>query len=185
MTAIDPRRFAAVEARHEIENLIARYCMACDDRDIPALVGLYTDDGYFGADSGGGAQGRAAIEATYRQRLGLMGPTYHWTHDRLIELDPDDMNKATGVALAHCEISVDGVGYVAGMRYYDRYRREAGVWKFARRGFRFLYFVPASEAATALTQPNRVWRYGVWQAADIPEPLETWKAFHAQASRAV
>jgi len=165
---------AAAVVRHEIENLIARYCMACDDRDIVTLMSLFTEDAYFGADKGGDATGHKAVYEQYRLRLGAMGPTYHWTHDRLIEPDPSDVNKATGVILGHCEVSIAGVGYVGALRYYDQYRRVNGEWKFARRGIKFLYFTQADQMASALTKPDRVWRYDKVEQADIPEQMPTW-----------
>lgn len=174
---IDPRRFAVLELRHEVENLVARYGMACDDRDIKAIVNMYTDDAYFGRVDGSGATGRQAIFDYYRQAMNAQGITYHWSHDRLVELDPDDMNKGRGIVFAHCEIGLGDTACLAGMRYNDRYRRENGAWKFAERRYQFLYFVPASQFEKKLTDRHRVFRGGQWQEADIPEALDSWKTW--------
>jgi hypothetical protein len=176
----DDDLYIRLSARHEIENLITRYCIACDDRQIETLLSLFTADAYFGAlDGVRGKSGTAGLREHYTSTLGIMGPSYHWSHDRLIEVDSEDVNKATGIVLAHCETSNFGVSNVAAIRYNDQYRRVDGQWKFAWRGYQFLYFVPASRYAEALTMEKRVWRYGDWQYPDIPEPLESWQQFRA------
>lgn len=175
---MDEDLYIRLSARHDIENLITRYCIACDDRQLDTLLSLFTDDAYFGHNDGvRGKSGRQGLYEHYTSTLGIMGPSYHWSHDRLIEVDAEDVNQASGTVLAHCETSNFGVGYVCGIRYNDRYRRVDGVWKFARRGYQFLYFVPSSEYATALTRDQRLFRNNAWQDADIPEALESWQEF--------
>lgn len=163
-------------ARHEIENLITRYCIACDDRDISTLAGLFSEDAYFGASDGSrGATGRQAIFDYYRGRFEVMGPSYHWSHDRLIEMDTAD--SARGTILAHCEFAADGKVFVGALRYHDLYRREGGKWRFARRGYDSLYILPAENYATGLSDTKRVWAYGTWYEADLPEKLDSWNTW--------
>lgn len=162
-----------LSARHEISNLIARYCMSVDDRDLRGLIDLFTEDAYFGSSDGSrGAHSRAAIFDYFRGRFEVMGPSYHWSHDRLIE--PEGPDDATGLVLAHVEMGVSGQSYVGGLRYHDRYRREGGRWKIARRAYDSFYFVPPASYATALSSEKRVWAYGEWYDADIPEKLDSW-----------
>lgn len=176
--------YIRLSARHEIENLITRYCIACDDRRIDDLLALFTEDAYFGAQDGvHGKCGSDGVRDHFVGALAAMGPSYHWSHDRLIEVDPADATKATGTVLGHFESSANGVGYVAAIRYNDQYRRVDGQWKFARRGYQFLYFLPAQDYGKALTLEKRVWRYGAWQLPDLPEPLDSWKQFQAQIQR--
>ncbi|MDO7843182.1 nuclear transport factor 2 family protein [Sphingomonas immobilis] len=182
---LDEDLYIRLTARNDIENLIARYCIACDDRRIEELLAMFTEDAYFGhVDGVHGKSGRDGVREHYETSLGNMGPSYHWSHDRLIEVDPEDANKATGTILAHCETSNAGVAYVAAIRYNDRYRRVDGVWKFAWRGYQFLYFVPAEQYGQALGMEKRVWRYGAWQLPDLPEPLDSWKEFRAKIEKA-
>lgn len=181
----DDDLYIRLSARNDIENLITRYCIACDDRQLETLLSLFTDDAYFGhVDGVRGKSGRDGVRDHYVTSLGAMGPSYHWTHDRLIEVDPADANQASGTVLAHCETSNGDTGYVAAIRYNDRYRRVDGQWKFAWRGYQFLYFVPSTQYDTALTQEKRVWRYGAWQDADVPEQLGSWKEFRAMIEAA-
>lgn len=162
-----------VLARHDIENLITRYCMACDDRDIATLVGLFTEDAYFGAfDRSRGATGRRAIHDYYRGRFEVMGPSYHWSHDRLIQLDSAD--SARGTILAHCEFAAEGRTFVGALRYHDRYLRQDGQWRFQQRGYESFYIMPAEDYATGLGRSQRVWAYGTWYDADLPEKQPGW-----------
>lgn len=181
----DDELYIRLSARHDIENLITRYCIACDDRQIETLLSLFTDDAYFGAlDGVRGKSGTEGLREHYMSTLGIMGPSYHWSHDRLIEVDANDVNSATGTVLAHCETSNTSGAYVAAIRYNDKYRRVDEQWKFAWRGYQFLYFVPADQYAQALTMDKRVWRYGDWQLPDVPEPLDSWKEFRALIEKA-
>lgn len=176
--------YVRLSARNDIENLITRYCIACDDRQLETLLSLFTEDAYFGAMDGvRGKSGPDGLREHYTSTLGVMGPSYHWSHDRLIEVDPEDVNKATGTVLAHCETSNAAGTYIAAIRYNDKYRRVDGQWKFAWRGYQFLYFVNAEDYAGALLKEKRVWRYGDWQLADVPEPLDSWKEFRALVER--
>ena len=174
MSDISDRALLQVlSARHEISNLIARYCISIDDRDLRTLIGLFTDDAYFGSSDGSrGAHTKQSIFDYFRGRFEIMGPSYHWSHDRLIE--PLSADEAEGRILAHVEMSVNGQGYVGGLRYHDRYRREDGIWKIARRAYDSLYLVPTQSYGRALNSVKRVWAYGEWYEADIPEKLDTW-----------
>ena len=174
------RRLARVEARAAIENLIAGYCMACDDRDIVRLASLFTEDAFFGAkDRSNGAQGRRAIFDYYRGRFEVMGPSYHWTHDRLIEFDAARSDWARGTIQAHCEMSSNGAASVGALRYHDEYVCEQGTWRFAVRGYEFLYLAPADGYAQALTADKRVLFYGKWKAAELPETRPTWQSWRS------
>jgi hypothetical protein len=66
------------------------------------------------------------------------------------------------------------------MRYTDDYRRENGVWRFAQRVIRFLYYVPVTEYATVLNERKRLTLRGERVDADYPESLAAWQAFHTQ-----
>lgn len=171
-----PDTLAALSARHEISNLIARYGISCDDRDIVTLAGLFTEDAFFGsADETRGATGRRQIFDYFKGRFEVMGPSYHWSHDRLIEPLPD--GRAKGTILGHVEFSVDGQVYVGGLRYHDQYRHTEEGWKFARRAYASLYLLPAEKYATSFASDKRVWAYGNWYDADIPEKLDTWHSW--------
>ncbi|MBM6577806.1 nuclear transport factor 2 family protein [Microvirga sp. SRT01] len=169
------RRIARVEAQQEIRALVSTYCMACDDRDLNTLTGLFTPEGTFQSRNGAtDAHGRDAIRRHFSSRYAGMGVTNHWTHDHLITLEDD--NSATGIVFSHVESSLQGTGFLGATRYHDHYVRQDGQWRFGSRLLDFLYFAPAAEYPGILSEQLRMKAFGRNAAADYPEGLETWRA---------
>src|SRR5437762_2739530 len=98
------RRIDRLEARSEISELVSAYAVACDEHDMPRLVGLFTNDATFDSPSKlMVASGTAAIAAMFVEMFKTRGPAYHWTHDHFVRFDDADPNKATGLVLSHAE----------------------------------------------------------------------------------
>jgi ketosteroid isomerase-like protein len=174
-------RIDRLESRHAISELVTAYAVACDDHDMTRLTGLFTSDAVLDSPSGGMiARGRAAIEAMFIELFKVRGPTFHWTHDHSVSFDDGDPDRATGLVLSHAETCPGQVVSLAAMRYHDEYRRERGRWHFAKRLNSFLYYVPVTEFAGALTDRNRLSIRGQRLPADYPETLACWQEFHAR-----
>ena len=174
------RRIARLEAREQIRELVTDYSMAVDDRDIPTIARLFTVDAVFAhADGTMTVEGRDAIAEFYATRLGEMGPTFHYPHCHRIEFVDDD--NATGVVLAHAELAFGDSTHYTGLRYLDRYRCRDGVWRFADRQLKFLFFMPLADfVAGGLGHPNRK-RYPGQEPVptDLPEGQASWQSFAA------
>ena len=173
-------RLDRIESREAIEDLLLRYCMACDDRDIEGLVGCYAPGGYF-LSSGRRTEGHDAMARQFAARLADFGPTYHVIHGAIIEFDSRD--SARGTVLAHAEHMVERGIVVAAHRYLDTYTRVSGRWLLRSREARFYYVAPLDELPTLdPTAPRRRWPGAEPQAADLPESLATYQAFIARPS---
>ena len=148
-------RIAFLEAREEIRALVTDYSMAVDDRDVNTIGTLFTEDGIFGhADGSAVMNGRKEIVDFYNGRLGDMGPTYHFPHSHKITFINE--THAEGIVLAHAELSQEGQTYYTGLRYYDKYKSNNGVWCFQERLLKFLFFMPMEELVKdGLSQENR------------------------------
>lgn len=171
------RSIDGILGRERIRDLVHRYSMAVDDRDIDAIADCFTTDGCFEhADGTLRLEGRAAVLDYYNARLRFLGPSYHYPHSHLIELDGDT---ATGVVCAHAELGFpDGRTFWVALRYYDRYACDAGgTWRFSARRVSFLYYLPLSDLATALAEPLRKRASLPHRPADWPEGLATWQAY--------
>jgi ketosteroid isomerase-like protein len=174
-------RLDRLESREAIRELATTYAIACDEHDMPRLTALFTEDACFDAPNGAMvANGKAEIVSMFERTFKIRGPAYHWTHDVTIAFDEGDPNRATGLVLSHAETSPGGVVSIAAMRYEDEYRREEGVWRFAKRVIYFLYYVPAIDYANGLNQAHRVVMGEQRMAADYPEALPAWQAFIEQ-----
>ena len=174
-------RVARLEARHEIRELVARYCFTVDARDIEGIAACFTRDGAMRSlDGVMDARGRDAVVNQFHGRFEVLGPSNHFTHDHLIEFDADDPDRATGIVNSHAEVVRNGRALLASLRYHDEYRREDGSWRFHLRLLSFFYYLEPGEYAAVLRDPLRNRAYAEPRPADFPERLDTWQRYHRE-----
>ncbi len=175
-------RIAQLEAREEIRELVARYGMAVDDRDVSALADMFTSDAKFAlADGMVANQGRQAVIDFYTERMAAFGPTYHYPHSHVIEFDPDRPGFATGMVNAHAELALDGRTLMTALRYFDEYRVEDGRWRFVERKVAMIYYMDmASLVDGGLSESDRKRYFGTVGPSELPESLDTWQEFFAE-----
>ena len=128
------------------------------------------------------AQGHAAIQELCRGRFRVLGPSNHFTHDRIVRFDADGPALVRGPVTSHAEMNRMGRAMVAAIRYSDVYRRLAGAWRFAMRELSFMRYVDALDYADALGPglTKRMRAYGEAGEADWPERLDIWRRFHGR-----
>jgi SnoaL-like protein len=133
-------RLRRLEDLDQIRRLFVEYKIVLDRQDFAAYADLFAEDGEFVAGPGV-AKGRAAIREMVEAMPGsgllarAPGDDYHVIVNPLIELDPDDPDRA------HAELTwlyvVKGPGggpKLAKLGHYnDTLIREAGRWRFLRR----------------------------------------------------
>lgn len=171
------RRLREIRDRIELQELIVKYALYIDSRDFDALASLWAENAVFDSVAGR-TVGRSGIIEYYRNRMRTWGMTFHVPHGQVLErLEGDE---AEGYVLAHAEVVIDGVALFSGLRYYDRYRREDGAWRFQERIVQQMYALPVDQLASGMPTINRKrWPGTTPQPADIPEPLETWQRYHS------
>ena len=139
-------RVRHLEDRVAIGELIARYCLVMDNRDVDAIESLFTPDArVWSADGVMDAQGRQAVVEMFMGRFTVPGPSNLFTHDRIVEFDHMDPDRATGLVLAHVGMQRNGQQILAAIRYQDVYQRCEGRWRFRERGLSFASNVPTSQ----------------------------------------
>lgn len=122
------RRLDRIEARDEIRQLVSKYALAVDMRDMDALAGLFVPDVRVGAGKSGREALRAWLDDTMRRQF---DGTSHHIGTTIIEiLGSDD---AVGIVYSKNEHETGAEWVLMQMMYYDRYRRVDGRWLFARR----------------------------------------------------
>ena len=168
-------RIRRLEDRTQLQELVAVYGQRIDDRDIEGIAELYTADATFDSTDGP-ITGREPVMDYYRRQLDRYGMTYHYPHSHTIEFTGPDT--ATGVVSAHAELAILPTPFVVALRYVDEYRREDGRWKFLSRRALQLYAAPLADLPDVLaTTQRRRWPGTEPTEADIPEGLDTWKAY--------
>ena len=180
---IDFASLDRLEARALLQDLVTRYCMAVDDRDLETIVGLFVPDGSFGHHGTEPAVGHQAIRAHYRRQLSAIPYSVHVADSQLItDLGPDH---AAGVVNAHAEMGrLARPPLRAAMRYVDRYRLSEGSWRFESRRLHFWYFAPADKLDAGFSTGQRIQWPGAPRPADLPDRLATFAAFEAEVARA-
>lgn len=173
-------RVRRLETHAELEELVTRYCMAVDDRDLDAIVELFTPDGSFGHEGAEVATGAAAIRAFYAERLSGIPYSIHYPHTQLVTIVDDE--KADGVVVAQAEMGrLDAPPLRAAMRYHDTYRLHDGRFRFARRSLQFWYFAPVDEIDRGRWGAERVRWPGPPRPADLPDSLQSFAMFEAES----
>jgi len=123
----DPSPLDQVVARDEIRQLVARYAVAMDARDLDAVTALFVDDVRLGA----GRQGRSALRDDLAHALRDMPLTILNVGTHVIELTDED--HARGVVYCRAELQLRGTWVVQQIQYRDTYERRDGRWRFVRR----------------------------------------------------
>jgi ketosteroid isomerase-like protein len=171
-------RMARLEADAAIRGLIARYCFTIDDRDLPAIAELFTEDARVAsADGVMDACGIQAIMDQYRGRFAVLGPGAHYMHDVALDFSESDPDVAAGRVSGHAELWRRGQMMVAALRYRDAYRRTPAGWRFAERIISFLYYVSVEDYPNILAHADRNRAYDNPRPADFPEALPTWQSY--------
>lgn len=174
-------RIRRLEDRVEIGELIARYALVMDNRDLAAMPHLFTSDVVIRSQDGVmNVAGRDAAVAMFRERFKVLGPSNHFSHDRILFFDESDPDRATALVLSHAEMHRKGQPMLAAIRYHDTFRRDDGNWRFRERVLTFMYYVPTAQYLDALGNGlgSRNRAYDEPRAADWPESLPTWKDYY-------
>lgn len=175
------KRIDRLESRNAILELIAKYCKACDDRDVPLLRSIFTEDAQVVSQDGMmQGIGRDDVMEMYRKRFEVLAISVHWTHDNIITFDDDNPDRATGECFCHAEAHRNGETFIGSLRYDDEYRRENGIWQFSKRTLKFLYYTPVQDYAETLGSEKRMRAYGDQRVADYPESFDCYQNWETQ-----
>ncbi|HEX7096415.1 MAG TPA: nuclear transport factor 2 family protein [Acidimicrobiales bacterium] len=135
------RRIDRLESLDEIRQLVARYALALDMRDLDALVNLFPADVRVSRDETGRVALRRWFDETLRSQF---TGTAHVTGNHIIEFD--DSDHAHGLVYSRNEHETGPEWVIMTMMYWDRYERIDGRWYFRRR-------LPLYWYATDLNKP--------------------------------
>ncbi len=167
--AVEVDRLMAYES---IRQLVARYAVAVDARDVDMLVNLFVDDVRVGALG----NGRAALRESFETSLRGIGVSVLNVGTHVIDFV--DEAEATGIVYCKGEIQ-DGVRWIhQAIVYEDRYRKVGRDWLFVRRRHRLFY--GAEVGTNPLGQPPANWpeRHDGW--GTVPAEWDSWRRFWAR-----
>jgi hypothetical protein len=151
----EDKALSALIAKEAIRELVLLYCRSIDRKDVALLRALYTKDATdtHGDTYDGPAEGYCAFIERSLPHLLYSG---HHICNHLISVNGDE---GEGEAYAVCyHIFSDGKGGCVEdllcARYIDRYRREDGRWRFAKRVVTYDYNSRRPASLSAATIPD-------------------------------
>ncbi|MET7299426.1 nuclear transport factor 2 family protein [Embleya sp. NPDC005575] len=168
-------RLDRLEAHEQIRQLAARYALALDSRDVPALAALFVDD----VRTGDGGVGRDALARWFDPVLRPYGITFHLIGNHVI--DPVDEDHATGVVYCRPEHEVGDLWVVMPMQYLDRYERRDGRWYFRSRKPRVFYAADVLEHPLSVPDRFHFPNNPMITDAQLPQAWASWREFWARS----
>jgi SnoaL-like domain len=125
------QRLDRLESLAEIGQLVARYALAVDTRDLDALVGLFSPHVRIGRDK----EGQEALKEWFGPVLSMMRVSVHFVGNHVIDFE--DADHASGIVYCHDELERPATQTwdVGQLQYWDDYVRLDGQWFFDRRRF--------------------------------------------------
>ncbi len=169
--ASDGERLDRLESLAAIRQLVYRYALALDSRNMAELADLFVPDVRMGT----GEVGRPAIEKWFTAAMRSPRTSIHQVTNHIIDFD--DADAARGIVYCRDQLERPATGRweVGELQYWDRYRRVDGDWCFVQRKFHRWYLVDA------LSRPAH--GAGVNDGDDplyarqLPEAFESWSRF--------
>ncbi len=135
------QRIDRLESLDEIRQLVAKYSLSLDMRDLDAHVNLFAPDIRVSRELSGRANLKAWVDDTLRNQF---TGTSHHVGNHIIEFD--DPDRAVGVLYSKNEHECGAEWVIMQMLYWDDYERIDGRWYFRRR-------LPCYWYATDLNKP--------------------------------
>ncbi len=133
--------FRELADRETIRDLACRYAHHVWQKDVPAAVDLFTEDGEMDTGDAPVIKGREALLESYQRMLG--DAQFHpFVHNHVVELHGET---ATGTCYLDLRATMDGRSMIGSGYYEDRYVRVDGEWKFRSRKLTLCYLVPLTE----------------------------------------
>jgi ketosteroid isomerase-like protein len=170
-------RVERVESHLAIQQIVARYALALDGRDLDALVALFVDD----VNCGKWGVGRPALRGFYDKILRNFYRSQHQICGQVIDLI--DSDHATGKVYCRAEHEDRGKWVVMAICYFDSYERRDGAWSFVRRVEQDWYATDILERPAGPEFRNWPGRND-GKRSRLPHAFPTWQGFWAQSDPA-
>jgi uncharacterized protein (TIGR02246 family) len=121
-------RLDRLESRDEIRQLVSKYALALDMRDMDAMANLFVPDVAVGRGRSGRQALRDWLDDTMRKQF---TGTSHHVGTTIIEFA--DADNAVGIVYSKNEHETGDEWVIMQMMYFDAYARIDGRWFFRRR----------------------------------------------------
>lgn len=168
------RRLDRLESAQEIRQLVSRYGVLIDARDLDGVVGLFVDDVRVTRSE----RGRDALRAMLDVLLRKFTTTIHFVGNQTLDFVDDD--HAEGIVYCKAEHEVGDEWIVMAIQYWDRYERCDGTWLFTGRKIHHWYAVDVNDRPVG---PGKT-RWSVTGPEALPGIHPSWEQFWAAGAPA-
>lgn len=171
------RRVERLESLEAIGDLVHRYAISADARDLEGILSMFVED----VDCGRLGTGREAL----RQHYEVIHRRYYRTIHQVVGVTIDllDADHAKGRVVMRAEHEIGDDWIVVLMCMFDQYERRDGAWYFVRRAAETWYATPIAEAPHG---PD--WATPGRREPRLPQRFPTWSTYwsgHEDAVRKV
>jgi len=120
----------------EIQELLARYCHALDEKDWPSFRAVFSDDALLDFSAFGGPRGGVDdLVAFLEPILEGLASSQHTVSTIKIDLDGDAANARSAAIVPMTTVAADGIEstFISGLWYEDRLFRTNDGWRIKSR----------------------------------------------------
>jgi ketosteroid isomerase-like protein len=156
-------------AYEQIRQLVARYALAVNLRDLDALVELFVP----GVEAGHGRTGREALKESFARHMNAADVDILEVSTHVIDLV--DRDHAIGTVYSRCELGDPTRWSRQAIAYEDDYERRDGAWYFVHRDH--LLFYGVDEIGSPLDQQPAQWPRRTVGRGSVPYDWPTWQAY--------
>jgi len=167
------RRIDRMESQLAIRQLVSRYAILIDARDIDALTELFVEDVRVTRTE----RGRQAMHDMLVGICRQFTTSIHFVGNQVVDFADDD--HATGVVYCKAEHEVGDRWIVMAIQYWDRYERRDGRWQFEGRKIKHWYSIDHLDLPVG---PSKTKWNPIGTAESIPGDYESWGRFWADAA---
>jgi hypothetical protein len=167
------RRLDRLESGEAIRQLVSRYAVLIDSRNIDELVQLFVED----VRVTRGTRGREAMHDLLDGVCRQFTTSIHFVGNHVIDFDDDD--HAEGIVYCKAEHEVGERWIVMAIQYWDRYERRGGAWQFEGRKVKHWYAVDHLDRPVG---PDKTHWNPLGTTESIPSDYESWGRFWAAAT---
>ena len=161
------QRIDRLESTDAIRQLVSRYGMLIDSRDVDSLLQLFVGDIKVTRTTSGHAALRKHLDDQFRQ----FTTSIHFVGNHTIDFIDDD--HARGVVYSRVEHEYGEQWIVMAIQYWDRYERRDGRWLFTTRRVNHWYAVDQLERPTGPVKN----RWSVTGPNTLPDAFDTWHRY--------
>ena len=164
------QRLERLEACEEIRNLVARYAVLIDARDLDALVELFVDDVRVTRQ----LRGRVAMRELIDGLVSQFTTSVHFVGAQTLDFVDED--HAEGVVYCKAEHEYGEEWIVMAIQYWDRYERREGHWLFTGRKIQHWYATDLNDRPIGASKT----RWSVSGVETLPGAYPSWARFWAE-----